>query len=67
MRREKIEPSNPIIFATQPDGASLDGARLVGASLEDIYWDKETQWSNISGLKEALNVPEALKEQLGLS
>ena len=49
------------------DGASLDGASLVGASLEDIYWDKETQWSNISGLKEALNVPEALKEQLGLS
>ena len=48
-------------------GASLVGARLDGASLEDIYWDKETQWSNISGLKEALNVPEALKEQLGLS
>ena len=47
--------------------ASLVGASLVGASLEDIYWDKETQWSNISGLKEALNVPEALKEQLGLS
>ena len=47
--------------------ARLDRAILNGANMGDIYWNKETQWSNISGLKEALNVPEALKKQLGLS
>ena len=49
------------------DGASLYWASLDGANLGDIYWNKKPQWSNVSGLEEALNVPEALKKQLGLS
>jgi hypothetical protein len=46
--------------------ADLSGAYLSGANLENIFWDKDTKWENVQGLETADNVPEALKQQLGL-
>ncbi|MEH2119806.1 MAG: pentapeptide repeat-containing protein [Nostoc sp.] len=53
-------------------GADLSGADLSGADLSDkdwgdIRWDKNTKWDEVKGLDTARNVPEALKQQLGLS
>ncbi len=53
-------------------GADLSGADLSGADLSDelfgdIRWDKNTKWDYVKGLDTARNVPEALKQQLGLS
>ncbi|MEH1923046.1 NACHT domain-containing protein [Nostoc sp.] len=52
--------------------ADLSGANLSGADLSnqfsgDIRWDKNTKWDDVKGLDTARNVPEALKQQLGLS
>jgi hypothetical protein len=47
-------------------GADLRGAILSGADLENIIWDEDTKWENVRGLETAQNVPEALKQQLGL-
>jgi uncharacterized protein YjbI with pentapeptide repeats len=47
-------------------GASLFSASLNGASLQDVSWSQETQWETIRGLDKAIDVPEVLKEQLGL-
>jgi uncharacterized protein YjbI with pentapeptide repeats len=54
------------------DGASLDGANLndvslVGTSLENISWDENTNWEDVRELEFAHNIPEKLKQQLGLS
>jgi len=49
------------------DGASLVGASLVGADLADIAWDEKTRWDNVQGLNQAVNVPQELKQQLGLA
>ncbi|PSB26199.1 pentapeptide repeat-containing protein [Stenomitos frigidus] len=49
------------------NGASLSGAILNGANLQSVVWNKETRWDNSNGLNAAINVPEALKEKLGLS
>jgi hypothetical protein len=61
--------------------AFLSGADLRGADLSDaflsnafisqpyfgeIIWDEETKWGEVRGLETAKNVPEALKQQLGL-
>ncbi|MBD2457430.1 pentapeptide repeat-containing protein [Nostoc sp. FACHB-87] len=53
-------------------GADLSGADLGGADLSneifgDMRWDENTNWENVQGLDTARNVPEALKQQLGLS
>ena len=53
-------------------GADLSGADLSGADLSDeffgsIQWDEQTNWENVQGLNTATNVPEALKQHLGLS
>ncbi|MEH2400772.1 pentapeptide repeat-containing protein [Nostoc sp.] len=53
-------------------GADLFGADLSGADLSDkdsgdIGWDKNTKWDDVKGLDTARNVPEVLKQQLGLS
>ncbi|HHP7246004.1 MAG TPA: pentapeptide repeat-containing protein, partial [Elainellaceae cyanobacterium] len=60
------------LFGASLEGARLDRARLEGASfrkanLQDITWDEETDWSDVRGLDDAINVPEALKRQLGLA
>jgi Pentapeptide repeats (8 copies) len=51
-------------------GADLSGANLFGADLSgifgDVKWDKNTKWENVRGLNTAVNVPEALKRQLGM-
>lgn len=46
--------------------AFLNGANLSHANLENISWDEYTNWENVQGLYIALNMPEALKQQLGL-
>ena len=52
-------------------GADLSQANLIGADLSDqitgdVKWSERTQWQNVRGLESAVNVPEALKQQLGL-
>ena len=47
-------------------GAYLGGAYLSRADLEDIRWNAETSWEDITELQTARNVSEALKQQLGL-
>ncbi|MEG4419560.1 pentapeptide repeat-containing protein [Microcoleus sp. LAD1_D5] len=57
-------------------GAKLSGAKLSGAKLSDanlsdgtfgdIEWDENTKWENVLGLDTAVNVPEALRQQLGM-
>ncbi|TAG67800.1 MAG: hypothetical protein EAZ25_06050 [Oscillatoriales cyanobacterium] len=60
-------------------GANLSGANLSGANLNDgmisisqwrtfgdVKWDENTKWENVRGLGTAVNVPEALRQQLGM-
>ncbi|MCY7382427.1 MAG: pentapeptide repeat-containing protein [Microcoleus sp. CAN_BIN18] len=57
-------------------GANLSGAKLSGANLSDanlsdrtfgdIEWNENTNWENVLGLDTAVNVPEALRQQLGM-
>jgi len=57
-------------------GAYLRGAYLRGADLSradlsngisgNILWDADTNWENVLGLETAVNVSEALRQQLGL-
>jgi uncharacterized protein YjbI with pentapeptide repeats len=62
-------------------GADLMGADLTGADLTDailsdhtfrdaifgdIKWDENTNWDNVRGLDTAINVPQALRQQLGM-
>ncbi|ERT03833.1 pentapeptide repeats family protein, partial [Lyngbya aestuarii BL J] len=42
--------------------ANLIRADLSCANLSDIRWDNHTKWSNVTGLEEAKNVPEAWKQ-----
>ena len=46
-------------------GARLSGARLSGARLSGVSWNEKTNWSGVQGLETAINVPEALRQQLG--
>jgi uncharacterized protein YjbI with pentapeptide repeats len=48
------------------DGANLDKVNLHRASLHEISWDENTNWKNVQGLEHAENVPDQLKQQLGL-
>jgi hypothetical protein len=48
-------------------GADLSGADLSRADLGGITWDEHTNWENVRGLETAINIPEALKQQLSLS
>jgi uncharacterized protein YjbI with pentapeptide repeats len=45
---------------------NLSGTELTQAFLENISWDEYTKWDNVQMLETAFNVPEALKQQLGL-
>jgi hypothetical protein len=47
-------------------GADLSGADLRYANLENVYWDEDTNWERVKGLETVANLPEDLKEQLGL-
>ena len=46
--------------------ADLRGTDLRYANLDNISWDEQTNWESVQGLETAVNVPEALKQQLGL-
>jgi hypothetical protein len=45
----------------------LRGANLRGVDLNGITWNEDTLWENVRGLETAINIPEALKQQLSLS
>ena len=50
-------------------GADLSGADLSGAGLGifgHVQWDENTKWENVRGLETAVNVPAALRQQLGM-
>ncbi|MBW4642983.1 MAG: pentapeptide repeat-containing protein [Goleter apudmare HA4340-LM2] len=47
--------------------AILGGADVSDANLEKMNWGEKQQWERVRGLETAVNVPEALKAQLGLS
>ncbi|QSJ14068.1 pentapeptide repeat-containing protein [Nostoc sp. UHCC 0702] len=47
--------------------ANLNSTDLSDGFFGDIQWDEYTNWENVQGLDTATNVPEALKQQLGLS
>jgi uncharacterized protein YjbI with pentapeptide repeats len=51
-------------------GANLSHAELSRASFSetfsDVKWNENTKWGNVRGLDTAVNVPEALKQQLGM-
>lgn len=46
--------------------ANLSNANLRGAWLGNVLWDDETRWEDVRGLETADNVPDALKQKLGL-
>ncbi len=46
--------------------ADLRGADLSYADLYSISWDEQTNWEGVQGLETAVNVPGALKRQLGM-
>ncbi|MBD2682782.1 MULTISPECIES: pentapeptide repeat-containing protein [Nostoc] len=46
--------------------AILGGADLSDANMEQMTWGQKQQWESVRGLETAVNVPEALKEELGL-
>ncbi|MBW4582215.1 MAG: pentapeptide repeat-containing protein [Tildeniella nuda ZEHNDER 1965/U140] len=62
--------SAPLAYATLSHAnlasANLGEADLGYANLQDIFWDKNTNWEGVQGLETAVNVPEALKRQLGM-
>lgn len=47
--------------------AILVGADLSDANMEKMTWGKKQQWEDVRGLETAVNVPEGLKEELGLN
>ena len=44
----------------------LSGAVLSGTDFHNILWDEYTTWEGVSGLETLINMPEAIKQQLGL-
>lgn len=66
-----------ILNRTNLSGANLRGANLNGAILRstilndeiwgDICWDERTQWEDLQGLETAINIPDELKQELGLA
>ncbi|MDZ8055785.1 MAG: pentapeptide repeat-containing protein [Aulosira sp. ZfuVER01] len=47
--------------------AILSNADVSEANLEQMTWGETQQWETVRGLETAVNVPEKLKQQLGLS
>ncbi|TAG33091.1 MAG: pentapeptide repeat-containing protein, partial [Oscillatoriales cyanobacterium] len=45
---------------------NLSHANLTNCTFGDIQWDENTKWENIRGLDITVNVPEGLKQQLGM-
>ena len=47
--------------------ANLSNADLRGANLSEAKWNNETLWPDVIEVAQAKNMPEALKQQLGLT
>ena len=47
-------------------GANLSGVNLTDRTFGDIEWNENTNWENVRGLDTAVDVPEALRRQLGM-
>ncbi|MEH1935404.1 MAG: pentapeptide repeat-containing protein [Nostoc sp.] len=47
--------------------AILGGADLSDANMEKMTWGQKQQWEDVRGLETAVNVPQALKQELGLN
>ena len=59
------------LIGAELSGLILSSADLIGANLSDhtfgyIRWDENTKWENVRGLDTAVDVPEALRQQLGM-
>lgn len=68
--------TDAVLSGADLSGADLDGADLCNADLScatlssehgTIMWNEYTNWGGVKGLERAIGVPEALKQQLGLS
>ncbi|PZO49935.1 MAG: hypothetical protein DCF15_16380 [Phormidesmis priestleyi] len=59
--------SHANLIAADLSSADLRAANLSYTNLENILFDEETNWADAKGLETAKNLPEALKQQLGLS
>jgi uncharacterized protein YjbI with pentapeptide repeats len=59
-------PPRPKSLAVTGRGANLRGANLSRAEFDGIKWDKETRWPGPEAFKDARNLSEALRQQLGL-
>jgi hypothetical protein len=58
--------SGAALGCTYPLSTDFSGANLSGAFLSNMAWNESTNWDGVQGLETAQNVPEALKQQLGL-
>ncbi|MBD2354105.1 pentapeptide repeat-containing protein [Tolypothrix sp. FACHB-123] len=47
--------------------AILSNADVTEANLKEMTWGEKQQWETVRGLEKAVNVPELLKQELGLS
>ncbi|MEG4441716.1 pentapeptide repeat-containing protein [Microcoleus sp. AT9_B5] len=45
---------------------NLSGADLSDRTFGDVKWNENTKWENVRGLETAVNVPAALRQQLGM-
>ncbi|NQE36235.1 pentapeptide repeat-containing protein [Microcoleus asticus] len=54
------------LSGTNLSGTNLSGANLNDRTLGDVKWDENTKWENVRGLDTAVDVPEALRRQLGM-
>ncbi|MEM6426838.1 MAG: pentapeptide repeat-containing protein [Cyanobacteria bacterium P01_D01_bin.128] len=74
LRRADLRSTNlssAVLSSADLRNANLREADLTGAILSDEYgeirWDEYTNWQDIKGIERAIGVPEALKQQLGLT
>ena len=62
--------SHAFLSDTDLSGTNLRGTNLSSANFSgefgDVCWNENTIWEGVYGLERAINVPEALKKQLGL-
>ncbi|MEG4114472.1 MULTISPECIES: pentapeptide repeat-containing protein [unclassified Microcoleus] len=54
------------LSGTDLSGADLSGAYLSDRTFGDVKWNENTKWENVRGLDTAVDVPEALSQQLGM-
>ncbi|MEM6252289.1 MAG: pentapeptide repeat-containing protein [Cyanobacteria bacterium P01_D01_bin.156] len=58
--------SNAELWGADLSNANLNDAELIGANLEDIQWSSQTIWPDKDKVAKALNIPENLKQELGI-